>query len=63
MAIASSNPDNLWRVAEQQASLMKIGILADDGEALIPRMEPNALIGGVCQADAVHVNRIRKQIG
>jgi len=70
-AIAAPDPDDLGRMAEEETSLMKICVFADDGEALSGGIVPDGFVGGLAQADVsdvlrlwIHlVKRVNKPIG
>ena len=50
-AVSSADPDDLWRSTEDEASLMKLCILGDDGKVMILRIQPNRLVVAPGKAD------------
>jgi hypothetical protein len=43
-AVPKAQPNDLWGCAQEQASLMEIAVLRDDGKPVRPSVSPNALI-------------------
>jgi hypothetical protein len=56
-AIAQADPDDLGWESEQEAPLMKIGILGHDNEAVIAGKSPNYRVICVPQAHEAHMGR------
>jgi hypothetical protein len=54
-AVPGTNPDHFRWLAEEEAALMKVGILCYDGEAMLGGILPDAHVGGILQADLPHV--------
>jgi hypothetical protein len=54
-AIAAPSPDDFGWMAEQEAALMKVGILRDDGKALLRRILPHSGVGGLAKTDVSNV--------
>jgi len=50
-AVATTDPDNLWRMPEHQATLMKIGILRYDEVVVGPGVVPHRAVERRRQAD------------
>jgi len=46
-------------MAEQEATLMKVGILRDDDETLLRRILPHSGVGGLAKTDVSNVARVR----
>jgi len=54
-AVTSSDPDDLRRVPEKEAPLVKIGVLRDNREALLDRVLPYGIVIGSLKADLADV--------
>jgi hypothetical protein len=59
-AIAETNPDNLGRKAKEKAALMKLRVLGNDREHVLPRKVPDDFIRRALQPELADVRRIRK---
>ena len=53
--IAATDPQHLGRMAEQETSLMKVRVFADEGEASLGGIVPDRLVGGFAEADVAYV--------
>ena len=60
-AVAQAQPDELGRVAVQQAALLEIGILGHNDKSILPRVLPDRGVGGVSKANLVNVNALRER--
>lgn len=49
-AIPTANPDHFGWMAEEEAPLMKVCILGDDGQALLDGVLPHSLVAGLGQS-------------
>src|SRR5438046_2205661 len=45
--IANAEENELWRMAESQAALMKVGVLGDDGVSVLPGERPDQRVAGL----------------
>jgi len=59
-SIASSKPNDFWRVSVNDASFVKIRILSYNGKAIVPGIIPNFLIRDLMQTKKVNVIRLWK---
>lgn len=42
---AAAEPDYLWRMSVDEAEVMKVGVLRDDGQIIVARVLPDYEIG------------------
>src|ERR1039458_8386878 len=61
-AIADAQPDHLRRTSTQNAQFGKVGILGDDGKAVLPGVIPDLVVGGIDQVTVLNVRRAGVQI-
>jgi hypothetical protein len=60
-AITDPQPDHLRRRAVEQAALLKVRVLGDDGKAVGARILPNVLIGLAAQSAFTNVGAAAKK--
>ncbi|ULA65720.1 MAG: hypothetical protein LZF86_240113 [Nitrospira sp.] len=57
-AISTANPYYFGRMAEEKAALVKIRIFGDEGEALLGRIMPDLIVGGLTESHMTNVLRV-----
>ncbi len=62
-AVAKTQPNEFWRMAEQQTTLLKIGILGDDHKSILIRIIPDGGVGSFRKSNLPHMNASGVQVG
>ena len=60
-AVADAEPDDFGRVSVKQTTLLKVGVLGDDGETVSAGILPNVLVGKSKQTALADVRAVGKK--
>ena len=60
--VSEANPDHFRRGSVKEAALVKVGVLGDDGEAMLLRVIPHGGIASPVETEVPDVLRVREQV-